>query len=237
MLKKCLFIVIILTAGLSAVAQKGIIKGTITDAANGEGIIGASVYLLGTTQGAATDLSGNFAIGGIEPGTHSLVISVISYRADTLTNLSVAAGETLVINHDLREDALELEDIVVSGHRLTNNDISVLNGIRQSNMVVTGISAQQISLSQDRDASQVIKRIPGVTVTNNRFINVRGLNERYNTVLLNGILAPSSEVDSRAFSFDLISSSMIDRMMVYKSGSPQLPGEFAGAVKGHQQFA
>src|SRR5437868_2135935 len=84
-------------------------------------------------------------------------------------------------------------------------------------------------MSQDRDAAQVIRRVPGVTIVGNRFINVRGLSERYSTVMLNGTIAPSTEVDSKAFSFDLIPSNMLDRMLVYKSGSAELPGEFAGA--------
>lgn len=229
MLQKLIFIPLFLILS-HAFGQKGIIKGIIKDAANGEGIIGANVYIHGTTTGAATDINGNFTIGDVEAGNYALIVSSISYRTDTLNNIQLQSGETIIINHEIREEAIQLTDIIVTGNRMNNTEISVLSGIRKKNMVVSGISAQQISLSQDRDAAQVVKRIPGVTILNNRFVNVRGLNERYNTVLLNGIIAPSSEVDSRAFSFDLIPSAMIDRMMVYKSGSPELPGEFSGAV-------
>ena len=93
-----------------------------------------------------------------------------------------------------------------------------------------GISAQQIQKSQDRDASQVVRRVPGVSIQDDRFVIIRGLNERYNTVMLNDAITPSTEVDVKSFSFDLIPSTAIDRMMIYKSGAPELPGEFAGGI-------
>jgi outer membrane receptor for ferrienterochelin and colicin len=127
------------------------------------------------------------------------------------------------------EESQQLGEVVVSGERITNTDYAVITEIRKNDLIAVGISSQQITMSQDRDAAQVLKRLPGVTIVNNRFINVRGLSERYSTVMLNGIIAPSSEVDSKAFSFDMIPSNMLDRMLVFKSGSPDLPGEFAGA--------
>ncbi|MBK8827338.1 MAG: TonB-dependent receptor [Saprospiraceae bacterium] len=69
-----------------------------------------------------------------------------------------------------------------------------------------------------------------MSIFDDRFIVVRGLNERYNTVLLNDIVTPSTEVDVKSFSFDLIPSSAIDRMMVFKSPSADLPGDIAGGA-------
>src|SRR5690606_9935141 len=63
-----------------------------------------------------------------------------------------------------------------------------------------------------------------------RFIAVRGITDRYNTVWLNDATAPSSEVDKKSFSFDVIPSGLIDRMLVFKTPSPELPGDFAGGM-------
>ncbi|MCL8000999.1 hypothetical protein M8994_22670, partial [Brucella sp. 21LCYQ03] len=68
------------------------------------------------------------------------------------------------------------------------------------------------------------------TIVNNRFVNVRGIPERYNQVMLNNAIAPSTEVDRRTFSFDLIPSNVLERMMIYKSGSADNPGDFAGGL-------
>ena len=62
------------------------------------------------------------------------------------------------------------------------------------------------------------------------FIVIRCISERYNSVLLNDALAHSAEPDKKAFSFDIIPSSMLDRVLIYKTGAPELPGEFAGGV-------
>lgn len=213
-----------------AQAQTGTIKGSVKDAISGEAVIGANVLIAGTLQGSAADINGEFEVTGVKVGKYNLIISFISYRTDTLRDVTVYADQITLINTTLVEESTSLSEVVVAAQRVKNTDISVMSDIKHSQLVVAGISAQQISLSQDRDAAQIVKRIPGVTIVNNRFVNVRGLSERYNTVLLNGVIAPSTEVDSRAFAFDLIPSNMIDRMMVYKSGSPEYSGEFAGAV-------
>jgi len=211
-------------------AQTGTIKGKVTDVVTGEGVVAANVLVLGTLQGSAADINGDFEIKNLKTGTYNLVVSFVSYRADTLKNITVYPDQTTVVNTTLMEESQSLSEVVVSGQRMRNTDISVISDIKTSQLVVSGISAQQISLSQDRDAAQIVKRIPGVTILNNKFVNVRGLSERYSVVLLNGVIAPSTEVDSRAFAFDLIPSSMIDRMLVYKSGGADMPGDFAGAV-------
>jgi len=108
--------------------------------------------------------------------------------------------------------------------------LSLISTIKASEIVVSGISAQQISRSQDSDAAMVIRRIPGVTVVDGRFIIIRGLSERYNPTMLHNVFAPSMEADVRSFSFDIIPSSLIDQVLIYKSPSAELTGEFAGGV-------
>ncbi|CAN5444775.1 TonB-dependent receptor [soil metagenome] len=212
-----------------AFAQVGTIKGVVKDEKTGEPMIGANVVIEGTSTGGSTDIDGAFTIPKVKAGTYSLVISSISYTTKTIPNIQVYPDQTTVVNTTVKEDAQQLESVVVSAARSTDTDVSVMTELKMSDLVAVGISSQQIRMSQDRDAAQVIRRVPGVTIVGNRFVNVRGLSERYSTVLLNGIIAPSSEVDSKAFAFDLIPSNMLDRMLVYKSGSPELPGEFAGA--------
>ncbi|MEJ7643021.1 MAG: carboxypeptidase-like regulatory domain-containing protein [Chryseolinea sp.] len=221
----------LLTSGY-AFSQTGTLKGNVKDAASGEGIVAANIFLAGASQGVAADVNGDFEIQKVKAGNYALIISFISYKTDTLKEITVYPDQTTIINHKLHEEGEQLGEVVVSGIRLTNTDYAVITEIRNNNLVVTGISSQQITMSQDRDAAQIMKRIPGVTILNNKFVNVRGLSERYNTVLLNGIIAPSTEVDSKAFAFDLVPSNMIDRMMVYKSAGAEMPGEFAGGIIG-----
>ncbi len=153
----------------------------------------------------------------------------VSYKPKEV-EVTVYPNQAVLINSTLEEDVATLSEVKIVGQRQTFTDVSVITEIRQAEQVAVGISAQQIQKSQDRDASQVIRRVPGVSIQDDRFVIIRGLNERYNTVMLNDAITPSTEVDVKSFSFDLIPSSAIDRMVIYKSGAPELPGEFSGGV-------
>jgi hypothetical protein len=123
------------------------------------------------------------------------------------------------------------ETIQITARRVqVSSEISMLSQMRTSQMVTSNISSEMIARSQDWDAAEVLRRVPGVTILNNRLVMVRGLNERYNATFLNDNLAPSSEADKRAFSFDLVPSNLVDNITIYKSPSPELPGDFAGAT-------
>ena len=101
---------------------------------------------------------------------------------------------------------------------------------RTSISSVDGINAETFRKTPDSKVSDVFKRVTGISVVDNRFVVVRGLNDRYNFALLNGLPLPSSESDKRAFSFDIFPSNMVDNLLVIKTASPDLPGEFAGGL-------
>lgn len=93
---------------------------------------------------------------------------------------------------------------------------------------MTNVSEQHIKRTQDKDAGEVIRRIPGVSIIDEKFVMVRGLSQRYNNVWMNGSAVPSSEADQRAFSFDIIPSSQISNMKVVKTSAPDYPADFTG---------
>lgn len=208
----------------------GSLEGTYQDAKNQEAIIGGTVRLDNTMLAAPTDENGHYKLTNVPAGTYTVIVSSVSYKSLTLPNVVVTAGKTTTLNGQLSPDNTQLGEVMVSGVRRTNTEISVINEIRQANVVVSGISSEQIVKTQDRDAAEVVRRIPGVTIVDNRFIQVRGLSDRYNTVWLNDVTAPSSETDRKSFSFDIVPSSLIDRVLVFKDPSPELPGDFAGGL-------
>lgn len=221
---------ILLFTGSSIHAQDGSIAGTVIDKDNKETLIGATISIEGTGVGTFTDFDGNYIIRDVAPGKHTILVSYIGYNNSTLTDVEVRAGEKLTLDILLSANSIVFDEITVVDYRQTNTVEAVLLEIKQAKQVVSGVSNQQIVKSQDNNAAQIMQRIPGVTIVENRFVMVRGLSERYNNVMINNVVAPSTEVDKRTFSFDLISSSALDRLMVYKSGSADLPGDFAGGV-------
>lgn len=219
-----------LVAVVTAFADPGSIRGSIKDAKTKEALIGASVLIEGTQIGAAADVDGNFVLSNVPVGTHKIIISFVSYQTKEIPNVRVESGNITVIDTELDEEGKALQEVVVRGNRATNTEVAVISEIKQLKPIAVGISAAQIQKSQDRDAAAAIRRVPGISIVDNRFVMIRGLGSRYNAVLINDVITPSSEVDTRAFSFDLIPSNIIDRMIVYKSGSAESPGDFAGGV-------
>ncbi len=230
MLRRLFISLLILASSSGFVIAQGSIAGTVTDAATGEAIIGTNVVIQGTQIGASTDIEGKFLISNVTAGTYNLQVSSVTYKTHLIPDVIVENGKRSTIDVKLSEDVSELKEVVVTGTRQIDNDFALMSSIRDSKLVVSGISAEMISKSPDRDAAEVIKRVPGVSIMGGRFVVIRGLSERYNVTMLHGAYAPSMEADKRSFAFDIIPSGQIDQMLVFKSPSPELPGDFAGGV-------
>ena len=213
-----------------AIAQRGTISGTVKTVDNGrsEPQPFASVIIKGTTTGASTDLDGHYYFK-VEPGDYTLTCSMIGFPP-VERSVHVLADQTVTLDLELAAAVQEMKAVEVVREKRNDTETAVMMETRKSDQVVSGIGRQQIARSQDRTAGDVVKRIPGVTIVNDRFVMIRGLSDRYNTVLLNDAVAPSLEADKRAFSFDLIPSGALDRILIYKSASPELPGDFSGGV-------
>jgi len=220
---------IFLLSSICAFGQ-GSISGTITDAKSNETIVGANVVIQGTDIGTQTDAEGKFLIPNVKAGNYNLQISFITYKTHLVPNVLVEDGKRINIDVPMSEEQSMLAEVVVTGSRQTNNDVGLIREVQEAKVVAVGISAEQISRSLDRDAAQVLKRVPGITIKDDQFIISRGLAERYSPVMLHNTYAPSVETDVRSFSFATIPSNQLDRIMVYKSPSADLPGDFAGSV-------
>ena len=211
-------------------AQTGTLQGMVADEESKEMIIGATIYIPELSQGAASDFDGRYIIRNIPSGRYDVVVSYVGYQSRTITDVEIQSDERTSLDFVLSMGEAELDAISVIAYRDASTISSVVLDVQHSSQVASGVSRQQIALSQDGNAAQVIQRVPGITIAENRFVFIRGLSERYNNVMINNSIAPSTEVDKRTFSFDLISSGSLDRMMIYKSGSADLPGDFAGGV-------
>lgn len=204
------------------------IKGKVTDSTTGEPLIGATVQIDGTTKAAATDIDGLFAFSGLdENANYTLTIKYISYKTKKIDGVR-AEAQPQVIEIKLTPDEQTLNEITVTGVARKNTEIAVIQMTKSSPVIVSNVSAQEITKTQDTNAGEVIRRVPGVSLIDDKFVMVRGLSQRYNNVWINGGAVPSSEADSRAFSFDLIPSSQIDNMQIVKTPSPEYPADYTG---------
>ncbi len=211
----------------------GKITGRVVDFENGDPLIGATVRVANTSFATVTDEKGFYTIDKVPPGKYNLLFSYIGYETGSLNGIKVESKATLQASFKMQPKR-GLKEVVVKGvsrRKVANTtDAQLIEEVRGARSVVSGVSNEQIARSMDRDAAEVVRRVAGVNVTNDRFIVVRGLNRRYNVTFLNDNIAPATELDSKAFSYDQIASSMIDRILIYKSPAPDLPGDFAGGV-------
>jgi hypothetical protein len=128
------------------------------------------------------------------------------------------------------EDTKQLSEVVVRSVSQKVTEAAVVRTIRNSNVVSDGLSIDFIKKTPDRNVGDALKRVSGVTIQNDKFVLVRGLADRYNSALLNKTQLPSTEPDRRAFSFDIIPTSLIDNIIVSKSASANQPGDWAGGL-------
>jgi len=211
--------------------QAGKISGKVTDSKSGETLIGLTVKITGATLGASTDIEGRYTLGNLNPGKYSLSFSYIGYQAKNITDIEVLAGKTTTLDVIMEEaSSLALEEVVITA-TVRQESISALYAQQKNSISISsGITSELIRRTPDRNTSEVLKRVSGASIQDNKFVIIRGLADRYNSSILNNAVLPSSEPDRKAFSFDIIPANLIDRIVVNKTASADLPGDFAGGV-------
>jgi TonB-dependent receptor len=227
------FSTLILTLCTAVVfAQSGTISGKLFDAKSTDVIIGATVRLDGGAQGAVSDFDGNFTVRNVPAGTHKIQISFLGYQTKAIDQIVVNAGQDSYISIALEEESVgqNLKEVVIVAdvRKETQTALTMLQ--KNAPMIADGISAQTIRLTPDRTTGDVIKRISGASIQDNKFAVIRGLADRYNLAMLNGSLLTSTEPDRRAFSLDMFPSAMLDNLVVMKTASADMPGEWAGGA-------
>jgi len=215
---------------LSLQVFAGKITGKVSDEKTGETIIGATVLIKGTSNGTATDVDGNFALTAAA-GTYTLEVKYIGYQTKEIDEVVVTESTPATLNIVISEaNSTQLNEVVVRSS-LKKENISALYTIQKNAATISdGISADVIRKSPDRSTGEVLKRVSGTTIQDNKFVIVRGLSDRYNTALIDNSILPSTEPNRKAFSFDIIPAAMIDNIVITKAATPDLPGDFAGGV-------
>jgi outer membrane receptor for ferrienterochelin and colicin len=198
-----------------------------------ETLVGVTVWLknpsTGKNQGASTDIDGQFTFANVAPGTYSLSSSYVGFKEYSNPAFKVGS-EPVIVTIELEEDSKLLADVVVKTVAKKETATALINTLKSSFIVADGLSIESIKKTPDRNVSDALKRVSGVTIQNDKFVLVRGLADRYNSALLNKTQLPSTEPDRRAFSFDIIPTSLIDNIIINKGAAANLPGDFAGGL-------
>lgn len=230
-MKRLFLIIILIFSFTSLFAQKGRIDGKITDSKTGSPLAGVSILVKETNKGIASNLDGSYAIT-VETGKkYTLIISSANYQSKEITEVELGANGIAHFDITLDVKTKTGEEVVVRSTSAKKETVnSMISFQKTTNTVASVISAESIRRSPDRNTGEVLKRLPGTSIQEGKFLVVRGLADRYNQAMLNGILLTSTEPDRKTFSFDIIPSNMVDNIVVNKAFVPEYPGEWAGGL-------
>ena len=233
-MKRLLILIGFIAIATISQAQKAKLTGKITSSKN-EALASVSLTLNSDkTQVSKTDVEGRYSFTIDVAKNYTLVLTYVGYKNKTVQDIkATTAAEDLVVDVVLEEANSKLADVVVSANRSSNKgstDNALISFQKNTNTVASVISAETIKRSPDRNTAEILKRTPGASIQEGKYIIVRGLADRYNQAMLNGILLTSTEPDRKTFSFDLFPSQIIDNIIINKAFVPELPGEWAGGL-------
>ncbi|HKG06715.1 MAG TPA: TonB-dependent receptor, partial [Pedobacter sp.] len=228
-LKKAIITLLFVIIGSAVFAQTGKISGKVSDGKTAETLIGVTVKIKGTTKGAATDVEGRYVIGSIAPGKYTIEASYVGYATKNITEVEVKEDNVTVVDLIMDDsNDQKLKEVVITGNVSKESVNTLYFNQKASISISSGISAELIRKSPDRNTSEVLKRVSGASIQDNKFVIVRGLSDRYNSAMLNNSMLPNTEVDKRAFSFDILPSNLIDAIVINKTASADIPADFSG---------
>lgn len=214
----------------------GTLTGILKDPSFGEAVIGAEVNVYkqndtNVVMSTFTDVDGKFEMA-LPQGVYQVVCNYVGFESLVKDSIWIQDNESVAL--DLQFGTLakdnQLEGIIVRGTAAKDNIQSLYVQQKNASTIGDGISSDVISKSTDKNTGEVLKRISGTTIQDNKFVIVRGMNDRYNIALVDGSVLPSTEPNRKSFSFDIIPSTVVDQIVITKSGSPDLPGDYSGGA-------
>ncbi len=207
--------------------EAGSIAGRVIDSVSGEPIIGVNVIVKDRQIYAITDIDGNYILTGVPAGEQVIQFQMMGY-AQTQNRVVVRAGKRENLNVGLSYRTAE--EVIVTGRRISNTEASLLSKRKKAPVSQDAISSEQISKTPDSDASEAAKRVTGVSVVDGKYIWVRGLDERYSSVLFSTSIIPSPDPEKKIIPLDIFPVGLLDNLIVMKSYTVDMPGEFGGGL-------
>ena len=226
------FKLIILTFFITALTfaqTKGTITGTITDKdVNNSPLAFANAVIKGTSIGTTTDEKGKYSLK-VEPGNYTLVFSFIGYE-NLEVKVTVKAGETLTINKALGSGGYRLDDVVIQKTSNREKETALLQEQKKAVEIKQSIGAQEMSRKGVSDVEQGLTKITGISKVGSRGLFVRGLEDRYNNLLINDLASPTNNPFKKIIPLDLFPTDIVGVIDVYKTFNPNIYGDFAGGT-------
>jgi outer membrane receptor protein involved in Fe transport len=210
--------------------QGGRIVGKVVDRDGGAPLGGARITVVGTSLTTSTKVDGRFALENVPAGTVILRAAMIGYAPKSVTEVVVTAGGVTTQDISLSGEATQLEELTVTATAEQGSVNSALDEQRYSVAIVNAVSAEQIARSPDGDAAAALQRMSGATIQDGKYLNMRGLGDRYTQASLNGARIPSPEPERKVVPLDLFPSALLSEITTAKTFTPDQAGDFSGGA-------
>ncbi len=211
-------------------SQTGIVKGNVVDAASGQSVGKVEVSIDGTKLSSKTDTLGNYTISNIPFGVYSITAKIKGFTSYTISDVKIDATNELIHNFYLEPISTVIDEHIVKHVKDHGGVKDAVSKIKSSENNIVIITDEEIKKTPVSNVAGVLAKGTGMSIQDNKFVVIRGLNDRYNAAYLNNGPLPSSESDRKAFSFDIFPSNMLDNVTIIKTATPDLQGEFAGGI-------
>lgn len=211
----------------STVFAQGTLRGKITDA-NGESVIGATVVLKENKSiGTTADFDGNYSLKITENNPVTIIISFISFKSIEET-INLKNGEVLIRNYVLQSAAQEVKQVEITAKAVKSREYYMEKIKTNSATTIDYVSSETMKKTGDANVTAAVTRVAGVS-TNGSFITVRGIGDRYVKTNISGSRIPTLDPFTNNIKLDLFPASLIDNVIITKTASPDLPGDWSGA--------
>ena len=202
------------------------IFGHVIDKATGAHLPYVAVVIEGTTIGVVTDATGHYIIKNMTPGTYTVEVSAVGYISAT-KQVKVVAGQTHEVEFELVEDAVTLDQIVVSSNRSETLK-------REAPSLVSVVDSEIFDRVSSASLAGGLAYQPGVRVENTcqncgfPQVRINGLDGRYSQILVDS--HPLFSSLTGVYGMEQIPANMIERVEVMRGGGSALYG--ASAIGG-----
>ncbi|WP_420589926.1 TonB-dependent receptor domain-containing protein [Bacterioplanoides sp.] len=215
------------TPGQEQAAALGQISGYLESEDTGGAISGARISIAGTEQAVVTDEDGFFSFE-LARGEYDLVISDPNYGKRDVSGVRVMSNVNTGVNLNLSlEGEGVIEEVVAVGSYIPSTATAQE---RDSAAVLDSIGSEQMSRFGDSNAAAALKRVVGVSISDGKYVVVRGLNERHSAIMLNGASLPSPDPSRRVVPLDIFPSTILDGINVQKNFTPNVFADSTGGV-------
>ena len=227
------FIVIFLVwtwAGGRAASLKGTIAGYVKDAKTGEPLPGANILIKGTSMGTASDNEGYYFIK-LVPGNYTLIARYIGYKT---REFKIKVFPSRTTKQDLILEHITLKGKAVEVTAQAAGQMEAINKQLSSRTIKNVVSSDRIQEIPEANAAEAIGRLPGVSVLRSGGegygVVIRGLSPKYNAVMVNGVLLPSTGRADRSTSLSGISQYMLGGVELTKALTSDMEANSLGGA-------